>query len=189
MPIMRIAAVDPALANLGMAKLALDLDTMKLSVIDLMLIETDKQTTKQVRQNSDDLRRAKALTKGFHEFIGDCALVFAEIPTGAQSARAALAFGIAIGMLAGCTKPLIQVQPSETKLATVGTKTASKDEMIDWAVETYPDAAWLKAKSKGVMRFIAKNEHMADACAIAHAGIKTDQFLQLVAMLRTREAA
>jgi len=189
MPILRIAAIDPALSNMGMAKLALDLDTMQLSVIEMSLIETTRQVTKQVRQNSDDLRRAKQLSKAFHAFVEDCLIVFAEIPTGAQSARAMYAFGVAVGILGGCPKPLIQVQPSETKLATVGTKTASKDEVIEWAVETYPDAQWLRVKRKGVLELVAKNEHCADACAIATAGIKTEQFLSVIEMWRSSRAA
>ena len=189
MAYMRIAAIDPAFANFGMVKLDLDLDTMKFAIREMELIETDRQVNKVVRQNSDDLRRSRIIVKKFQAFVADCTIVFAEIPAGAQSARAALAFGVAVGIMAGCPKPLIQVQPSETKLATVGTRTASKEEMIEWAMENYPAAAWLTRKSKGKVVAIAKNEHLADACAIAHAGIITDQFLQVLAMWRSSRAA
>jgi hypothetical protein len=170
-----------------MAKLELDLDTMTLGVLDLELIDTERMVNKSVRQNSDDLRRSREIIKLFHAFVGDCSLAFAEIPSGAQSARAALSFGISIGLLASCPKPLIQVQPFETKMATVGTKTASKEEMIIWATEKFPDAPWLRAKG-GKKQVLNSNEHLADAVAIAHAGIATDQFLQLMAMRRTRAA-
>ena len=183
MPIMKIAAIDPSLANFGMAKMNLDLQTMKFDILDFMLIETDRQVSKQVRQNSDDLRRCKLIYRGFSEFVKDCAVVFAEIPSGAQSASALKALAMVTGLLAGCPKPLIQVQPAETKIATVGTRTASKEEMIAWAAETYPDAAWLRVRKSG--KLLAKNEHLADACAIAHAGIATDQFLQVVALWRS----
>lgn len=185
MPVMRIAAVDPALSNMGMVKMWLDLDTMALKFDDMKLVQTERQVTKQVRQNSDDLRRAKQLSKEFHAFVADCKIVFAEVPTGAQSARAMYAFGVAVGILAGCPRPLIQVQPSETKLATVGTKTASKEEMMEWAFEAYPDAPWLTRKVKGVIKPVDKNEHCADAAAIAHAGIKTEQFRGIIEMWRS----
>jgi len=182
---MLVASMDPSLANFGVAELHLDTETLKLSVRSLTLIETEKRTGKTVRQNSDDLRRCKEIVQRYHFLINKCTVAFAEIPTGAQSARAMYAFGASVGMLASCPIPLIQVQPFETKLATVGTKTASKEEMIEWAVEHYPDAPWIRRAGKMTL----KNEHLADAVAVAHAGIKTDQFQQLLAMWRGANAA
>jgi hypothetical protein len=51
----------------------------------------------------------------------------------------------------------------------------------------FPNAPWLRAKG-GKKQILNSNEHLADAVAIAHAGIKTDQFLQLMAMRRSRAA-
>lgn len=165
-----------------MAKLMLDLRSMTFEIEALDLIETEKQKGKMVRQNSDDLRRAQDIAVRFKAFVSDCTLCFSEIPSGAQSARAALSFGIAIGILANCPIPLIQVMPSETKLAAVGTKTASKEEMIEWAMQKYPTAAWKTVKRHGVMEPTEKNEHLADAVAIGHAGVKTDEFRRMMAM-------
>jgi Holliday junction resolvasome RuvABC endonuclease subunit len=170
-----VVSFDPSMRNFGMAELSLDIETMKFKIVDLKLVETEKRVTKQVRQNSDDLRRAKELHTEFQDFAKRGIVGFAEIPTGAQSARAMYAFGMSVGLLASCPIPLIQVQPFETKLATVGTKTASKEEMIEWAVETYPDAPWLKRNGK----ILNANEHLADAVAVAHAGIKTDEFKRM----------
>lgn len=181
---MLIAAMDPSLANFGIARLNLDLGSLALSIVDLTLIETEKKTSKSVRQNSDDLRRCREIVKTYQPIAADCTVAFAEIPTGAQSARAMYAFGASVGMLASCPVPLIQVQPFETKLATVGTKTASKQEMIEWAVEKYPDAPWITRGGKRTL----KNEHLADAVAVAHAGIATEQFQQLLAMWRLKAA-
>lgn len=177
-----VSAFDPSLANFGMARLSLDLQTLRFEVQALQLVQTEKKASKQVRQNSDDLRRARELAIAFQEFAALTKIGFAEVPTGAQSARAMYAFGVSVGLLAACPVPLIQVQPHETKLATVGTKTASKEEMIEWAVETYPEAPWLKHIRGGKEVVGNKNEHLADALAIAHAGVKTDQFQQLRAM-------
>lgn len=178
----RVAAVDPSLRNFGMAKLMLDLRTLSFEIEDLKLIETDNQAGKTVRKNSDDLRRSQEISQKFKTFVSDCTLCFSEIPSGAQSARAALSFGIAIGILANCPIPLIQVMPAETKLAAVGTKTASKEEMIEWAFAKYPKAEWKTTKRNGVLVPTAKNEHLADAIAIAHAGIVTDEFRRMMAM-------
>lgn len=180
-----VAGLDPSLKNFGMALMHIDLIAQKLKVDRLILSETEKMANKVVRQNSDDLRRATESCRLYHKEIAGhgCKFLFSEVPTGAQSARAMLSNGIVIGLLASCPIPLIQVQPSETKLATVGTKTASKAEMVEWAVENYPDAPWITHKHKGQMVIGQKNEHLADAVAVAHAGIKTDQFQQVRAML------
>lgn len=180
--VVRVASIDPSLRNFGMAKLTLDLRTMGFEIEALELVETDNQAGKTVRKNSDDLRRAVEISEKFHSFVSDCTLCFSEIPSGAQSARAALSFGIAVGILANCPIPLIQVMPAETKLAAVGTRTASKEEMIEWAFETYPDAKWLTRRLAGKLVPTAKNEHLADAVAIAHAGVKTNEFKRMLAM-------
>lgn len=186
MPIINVVGFDPALKNLGIARMRLDITTLELEMDYLRLIQTEKQTNKVVRQNSDDLRRAGDIYGGIIQGAQGCAIAFAEIPSGAQTARAALSFGIAIGCLAACPIPLIEVQPSETKLAAVGTKTASKQEMIEWATEVYPDANWLRAKQNGAKfkkgDFTGDNEHMADAVGVIHAGIKTAAFQQLRAI-------
>lgn len=181
----RIVGLDPSMANFGMSFMHLDLNTLELSLEELLLIETEKKANKVVRQNSDDLRRCQEITSLYHKAIlgFGASFAFSEVPTGAQSARAMLANGIVLGILASCPVPLIQVQPTETKMATVGTKTASKEEMIEWAAETYPDAPWLRHKSKGRMVLTNKNEHLADATAVVHAGLKTDQFQQVRALL------
>jgi len=182
--IIKVVSFDPSMRAFGMASLLLDTATMKFEVCDLKLIETERMVTKQVRQNSDDLRRAQELAVEFKAFCKGAQIGFTEVPSGAQNARAAYSFGMMIGLLANAPISLIQVMPSETKLATVGTKTASKDEMIEHVTEAYPDAPWIRTKRKGVMELTKANEHLADAVAVAHAGVKTDQFKQLVTMWR-----
>lgn len=184
----RVVGLDPSMSNFGMAFMHLDLETLNLKLDSLLLIETEKKANKVVRQNSDDLRRCQEITWKYHKAVKafGAQFAFSEVPTGAQSARAMLANGIVLGVLASCPIPLIQVQPTETKMATVGTKTASKQEMIEWSGETYPDGPWLRHKSKGQMVLSLKNEHLADATAVVHAGLKTDQFQQLRAMLNSQ---
>jgi hypothetical protein len=75
------------------------------------------------------------------------------------------------------------VTPTEVKLAATGNKNASKQEMIDWAVEAHPEASWLRHKRKGVMELTAANEHLADALAAIYAGVLTDQFKQAMSIV------
>jgi Holliday junction resolvasome RuvABC endonuclease subunit len=128
-----------------------------------------------------------------HEACKGALFAVSEVPMGAQSARAALAFGMVIGMLANLPVPLIQVSPLEVKMAAVGHRQAAKEEMIAWAVEKYPAAAWRLQDKNGAKHkkgdLKADNEHLADAIAVAEAGLLTDQFKQAVAMLSFAKAA
>jgi Holliday junction resolvasome RuvABC endonuclease subunit len=187
MAIIKIGGLDGAMANFGITKMLFDTDTQELTVEDLVLIHTEKSKHKQVRASSDTFDRATQLATTAHEALKDCDVLFAEIPFGGKSYDAVLGFGMVIGIYAGLSlkTPLIEVAPSETKKSTVGTRTASKDEMIDWAFTTYPSAPWLTTKRGGKMVPTKANEHLADACAVVHAGIKTPAFRQVAAILAT----
>ena len=181
----KILAVDPSLRNFGMARFIYDMTTSELDLRWMSLVVTEKDQDKKVRRNSDDLKRAQTITRAFYSEAYSADYIFAEIPSGAQSARAAFGFGMQVGILAGAPKPIIQVMPTETKVAAVGRKTASKEEIINWAVEKYPNGDWLRVKRKGEMVLTDANEHLADACAIAEAGVLTDEFQRIIAIYKT----
>jgi Holliday junction resolvasome RuvABC endonuclease subunit len=189
MALIRIAALDGSLTNFGIAKMDFNTDTGKLSVADLTLVKTEKSKAKSVRVSSDRLRRSKEIADTLRASLEDCVMFFAEVPTGAQSSDAAFAFGIVVGLYASIDKPMSEVSPSETKMAAVGTKTASKQEMINWAVENFPEAPWRTYKRNGEFQPTLDNEHLADAVAIAHAGIKTEQFKQMISIFKAAQAA
>lgn len=186
---MKVVGVDPSLRNFGLCAGTIDLShedfPFELEELKLVESESDKASKKVVRKNSDDLRRATKLQRTMTEFINkhEAQMVIVEVPVGSQSARSMASYGICIGVLASIRKPMIQVTPTEVKLSTVGSKTASKDAMIKWATQAYPDAAWLTRKVKGEVTFVAKNEHLADSVAAVHAGILTEPFIQAVGIL------
>lgn len=184
MSTIKIVGFDPALSNLGIAQAEYDIVTGKLDIKNLTLVQTSNDSTKTIRKNSDDLRRASELYGGMILGCTGHALAVAEIPVGTQSARGAMSNGIMIGVLAACPIPLIQVQPTEVKMAAVKCKTATKGEMIEWAMSTYPNLNWLMRKSGGKLVPLNDNEHLADACATLHAGILTDQFKQSLALYK-----
>ena len=187
---MRLAGLDPSLSNLGMAKGELLFEGSLPRGFDLTHLQlaqsmSDTKTQKVVRKNSVDLERAKTLYTALHDFIADVDMVMVEIPVGSQSARAMASYGICIGILSSIQKPLIQVTPNEVKLAACSTKTATKQMMIDWATNTFPDAPWLTKKQHGEVSYVSKNEHLADALAAIVAGVQTDTFKQLLAFRGT----
>lgn len=183
-----IAGLDGSLRNFGITKMSYDLATEELAVLDMLLITTEKSAIKTVRSSSDNLQRAQKISRGVEKFLQGVTTVFGEVPSGGQDYKSVLGFGIVIGIYAGIKPPFLEVSPSETKMATVGTKTASKQEMIEWGAEKYPNAPWLLTKRKGVMVPTLANEHLADACAIVHAGVLTPAFQQVRAILGARVA-
>jgi len=187
MTVISVLAIDPAMRNWGLAALWVDSDSLVITVESLKLVQTEAQAGKTVRKSSDDLRRAYEAYRAAREMTSGCHLIMAEVPSGSQSSRASLGAGMSIGLLAALSmiRPLIQVSPLEAKKAVTGRKNASKDEMIEWATAKYPNAKWLTAKTNGVTRFTDANEHLADALAIAHAGVQTAEFRSAVSMIRS----
>ena len=185
----RIAGLDGSKANFGISILTLDVDTLELSVEDLILVKTTKTKNKQVRSSSDNLRRAQEVAVELRNALKGCVTAFVEVPSGGQSYDAVLGFGTVIGLYASIEIPVVEVSPSETKMAAVGTKTASKEEIIEWALEKFPDAPWRMRKLRGEMVPTKDNEHLADGVAIAHAGLKVPSFQQTLAILKENSSA
>lgn len=185
MKILRVAGLDPSLSNFGMVKGALNLQNGEFQLDGMLLQSTssDNKNKKRVRKNSDDLERARLLYGSMQDFLFDTDMIFVEIPVGSQTARAMCSYGVCIGVLASISQSLIQVTPSEVKIAATGNKNATKTEMINWAVKTYSYADWFKHKSKGELVISNKNEHLADATAAIHAGVRTDEFRQARSIL------
>lgn len=188
---MKIVGCDPSLRNFGIVVAELDIESMDFKIQDMRLIESEDNAkkAKTVRKNSDDLRRAKLLHDGFVEMCQGASMAFVEVPVGSQSARAMASYGICIGVLAACPIPMIQLTPTEVKLAMTGEKTATKDEMIEAAVKAHPYAKWMTRKVKGELTLLAANEHLADATGAITAGIATNEFRGMIAMTRSLQAA
>jgi Holliday junction resolvasome RuvABC endonuclease subunit len=186
MALITVAGLDPSLRNFGMVKGTVDTaqpDTFRLQQMALQET-TAGAKTKQVRKNSDDLERARLLYRTMTEFLQGVELVMVEVPVGSQSADGMKSYGVCLGLLSTIGLPMIQVTPTEVKLAAVGTKTASKLDMIHWAVDKYPTASWFTRKLLGKHTLTNKNEHLADAVAAVHAGMNTDEFKRLIAFAK-----
>jgi len=186
-----IIGLDPSLSNFGSVTARLDIDTLEILVEAMTVVTTeaekDKAKRKVVRKNSEDLDRAATLHDGVTELVKGRVIAFVEVPVGSQSARAMVSYGVSLGVLAAVRArlPMIQVTPTEVKLAGCGIKTATKEEMIEAMVDKYPNAPWPMQVVKGVRKPIAsKCEHIADALAAIEAGIKTDEFRGMINMFR-----
>lgn len=183
--LIKIVGLDPSMSNFGIAAGTLDLDTNEVKITRFELAETKAGGKKKtVRVNSDDLRRAGEIWAKAKPMIDEAHIVFAELPVGSQSSRAQTSYGICIGVLASIQKPLIQITPDEIKKYVGGKASVAKEDIIEWAIQEQPDAPWLRHKSKGEMVLTGKNEHLADAVAAIYVGLDTDQFKQVVSVLK-----
>lgn len=182
--LIKVVGIDPALRNFGFATAMIDIDKDEIASIEaLELVKTDDQAGKVVRRNSDDLRRANLLAEAVRRLTDPAeglTLAFVEVPVGSQSARAMASYGVCIGVLTNCKCGMIEVTPTEVKVNAVKIKTATKQEMIDWAHGLFPEAPWLMACGK----LKNENEHLADAIGAINAGLKTAQWKQVKSMLR-----
>lgn len=189
---LRIVGFDPSLRNWGVAKgILIPGDAHSDTVIDiqeLSVIKTESEKAKQVRQNSSDLDAAELLMQGALKAAEGAQAIFVEVPVNSQSARAAVSYGICIGVLGALRAsgiPFFEVNPTEVKIAATANKNASKLDMINWATSLYPQAPWPTQTIKGVNSIVVGTaEHMADAVAAIHAGIVSKSFKQMLPFLQ-----
>lgn len=177
----KVVGFDPSFRHWGIAYGGLDIETNELTIDDLKLIEIEPEANKGVIKTSDDLRCARDLRIALHDAVKGVAFIVTEVPLGnaAMYNNAVFGAGVTIGLLASFDIPLIQVFPQDVKRVFTGHKDACKEEMIEEALKRYPNAPWLMRKYKSVLKPIAKNEHLADAVAVLHAGLETQQYRQL----------
>lgn len=186
---MRIKAVgiDAAFANMGFAQVVLTMVEGHVDILcqDLRLVHTTADDKKVVRKSSIELSRARELHDALLQQCDGMTLAFAEVPSGSQSASAARSLGIAVGVLAACPIPLIEVSPMEVKDVITGgnrKRKVSKAEIIASCVKMWPHAPWLRLGGKPGERILNDNEHLADALVTIRAGIATPEFKRLMAI-------
>tara|TARA_B110000259_G_scaffold187361_1_gene241303 strand:+ start:2082 stop:2666 length:585 start_codon:yes stop_codon:yes gene_type:complete len=181
---LKFVGCDPSLRNWGLALATFDTATQTLTVNELVLTCPDLPKGKQVRQNSLDLESASQLYESTIAAVSGADAVFVEVPVGSQSARAMASYGICVGVLGALranSVPFFEVTPSEVKLAGAGSKTATKQEMIAWAMSKHPEANWPTYKQNGKSLVSeAKAEHQADAVATIYAGMTCNSFKQML---------
>jgi len=179
-----VVGMDPSIRNWGYAMAVLDTETLEIAVQSLDLSVTAKESAKA----ADGFRRSRLHMARMRKNTADASICFAELPTGSQSASAAKAIGVCVGIMAAVEIPLICVSPNDVKIATVGKRTATKSQMINWGLRRHPEASWMMRKSKGTLVPVAANEHLADAIGAIYAGLLTDEFTAAVAMFNSLKA-
>jgi len=184
----KIVGIDPSLRNWGWVHgfYNIENNTVDYTRLGICSTKSDNQN-KQVRNNSKDLVRAENIfTKIYHE-IKTAKIIFVEVPHGSQTARAMASYGICIGIL-GSLKAMdiniIEVTANEVKIAHDLPSKTSKSVIIDKVSSKYPHLNWPTYIKDG-QQVITKNkaEHMADAIGAVEAGIETNMFKNLLALI------
>lgn len=178
---MKILGLDPSMSNFGIVSAVLDVDTLNFEIEDMELVATVPSKNKKVRKNSDDLERARFIHSRLDKHLEGVSIVFVEVPHGSQSARAMASYGLCVGILGCIEVPIIQLTEREVKLGSVGNKTASKQDSINWATSMHPNAPWLKNSKGGIL---GKNEHLSDAVCAIHAGLRGDEMKNILSFTR-----
>lgn len=185
-----VCGFDPSMSNWGVVHAKLNVVTNQVTIMGMHICRTESESKKNVIKQSDDLRRAKILHAEVLLVAQNKAIVFSEIPFCNPGTYASANFnaGLVTGVLAACPVPLIQVFPQEIKMMACGSRSATKDEMIEWAVKLHPEAPWLRRTFKGKQVLTKDNEHLADALGAIYSGIRSEQFKQAISMLRAVSA-
>ena len=182
--LIKVVGHDPSMNNWGIAEGTFNLQDSTLVINCLTVINPVLPTGKQTRQNSKDVAAATQLYYGARKALEDASWSFVEVPHGSQSSRSMASYGMCAGVLGSLRAedfPMYQLSESEVKLAALGKKSSTKQEMIDWAVAKHPEAPWPTYTRNGTQLIAAaKAEHMADAVAAIHAGIQGDLFKSYV---------
>lgn len=188
--LIKILGMDPSFSNWGLVQAIFNPSTGKLVVTSLSVTSPVVSKSKQTRQNSLDLTRAKQLAHPLIPLFKWADIVTVEVPHGSQSARAMASYGVCLGILgtlALSPVPIIQVNANETRHVITGKKEASKAEGISWGTTKHPEAPWPMLKRNGEKIINAgKAEHMADALASIYAAMETETF-KTMAMLASKE--
>lgn len=194
----RVLGLDPSLTATGWVVCDVDVssDPPRIAdIIELGLSETSPSKLKgkgKLRVSSDNVTRARTQRECMTAAVQThgAQIACSEVPSGAQSAKAALAFGIVIGLLASLPIPMVEVTPSQVKEAATGDKYADKPEIMRWALEMTLKyggfANWSFSKRpndfdvehKGQF-LVKKMEHQADAVAVVQAAIVLPEFREM----------
>ena len=178
-----VCGMDPSMRSWGIAEAMLDLETGVLDTPIFSLVQPKDLAGKQVRQNSSDLHLTTQLAEVVLARVRQAKVIFVEVPIGSQSARAMASYGFCVGILGAVRAegiPFIEVTPTEVKKVFTGNADATKGEMIEKALSEYPDAIFPTHNGK---ISAAKAEHVADAVAAIHAGVRTPAFQNLMRLL------
>lgn len=180
-PLAYLLGLDTGFSSIGVARLGIV--AQGFTFVDATVIRTKKSDKKRkVKAADDNMRRVQEITQQLDPwFADDIVAVCCEAQSWPRQAsvasKVAQTWGV-VGCLAALRGiPVVQSSPQEVKLALVGNKSASKDDIIKAIRKKFPTVPWPRATGL--------HEHMADAIASALA-CQDDMVVQTVRRMRSR---
>lgn len=175
--------MDPSMSNWGLITAYYFLDDDGVEVDELHVIQPYKEKeSKNVRQNSKDIRIAEQLIEGIIPHLDDADLIIAEVPVAGQNARSCVSYAMCatiIGAINQSFPKVIEVTPKEVKLNVK--LNATKAEMIKWATKKHPEAQWKYKKVNGKRSIVTTHaEHVSDAIGALYAALKTSEVKSII---------
>lgn len=177
--------MDPSLRHWGLSEATLDLSEGTLTTPIGTVIEPKDLKGKSIRVNMNDQWLAEQLAGPVIEACRRAKCIFVEVPVGSQSARAMASYGICVGILGAVRAlgiPYFQITANENKRILAGNPNATKRDMINALIAYYPEIILPQGTTKGSVG--DKAEHIADATASIHSGVRTPEFQTILDILR-----
>ena len=176
----KIIGFDPSLRNWGYCIATYDAFSRTLEFTDGGVIQS-KPDKEFARKNLEDLQSVTQLYSKLRPLLKKHQpdYLVAELPVGSQSSRAMVSYAACISLCAVMaygdgqkTIPLLSVSPYNVKKQVSGTIEATKEEVINWVKENYPQAyEWVDHYPK------SKQEHICDAIVAVHCAV-TNQTME-----------
>lgn len=175
-------SIDPSLRNTAIVHGIIREE--KLVPLGYILIHTQKSKDKKATATDDLVARCKhlygsvtALLRGrYFDDAGEALLqyqnpdfIFVESPSGAQSFKSGVSYAVSCFLIATLHPSAFTVTPHSVKKYSCGNTKATKEEMIEWAQNTYPD---FKLPMYNGKINKGKAEHVADALAVGYVGFQ-----------------
>lgn len=179
-----ILGIDPGLANLGVAVVAVDLRAdLVAQVLHVDTLQTDYLARKRdLRVATDNTRRARELSVALQKLdkqypIGAvCAEELSHPRSASAAIKVAIAWGAIVNFAAARSIPIVELPPQVIKRSVAGAKSASKQRVKAALDELYLAVPWPYGERGGS----DKIPHAADALAAATAGMESDLILALL---------
>lgn len=179
----KVLGVDCSLNNLGCCVCEVD-DKLNMKVLSTKLFENSNTESDRALRSFQDLEKAKRFANYLKYMIGenDIDIVVGEVPCGSQSSRACTSAGVVTGLLGSVASfcDFVGVTPIQAKKASVGSKTATKEEVIEWVKNTFPEVKIPLQTRGGKVHIVKKFEHEADSIAIVNSALQTSEFQELL---------
>ena len=191
----KAVAIDPGFTNTGVFYFDIYGDKDGYEIIPLSIRHLVNKPPTAPNQSNSGLyvNKAENLFREYQDVIrcqgnGDVDLVFVELPHGGAQSSQAMKALCAVNAVIGALHETefcqwVYLTPNEVKQV-VSIKNPDKKDIMRFAIGKYPELQWITTKrennlglvSPDGMYYTNKNEHAADAVAVAHSGLETVSF-------------